>query len=157
MEMEGFSLDFLYRIRKWPLLALCIVIAACVIISISIGFTWNHIFETQKNLITPYCFPGSVWRSTEPEIVLAVSKNSPIPSDSFCYIVFEGRQIEVIFYPGYPQRASIELRDAEALDIQDVRLIICDASFSENRVGLKVIQDNLFNGEYKNITLERVS
>ena len=32
-----------------------------------------------------------------------------------------------------------------------------DASFSENKVTLKVIQDNLFNGDYETITLERVS
>ena len=111
--------------------------------------------EKQENLITPYSFPGSVWKSTEPEIVLEVSKESAIPADALCYIVCEGKRLNVVFFPGYPQRAAFELRDAEGLDIEDVRLIVCDADFSENSVELRIVQDRLFDGAYKTIVLER--
>lgn len=145
------------QIRKHLLIILAAVLAVGFIILACIFLSWNHVYESQKSIVTPYNFPGSVWKSAEPEMVLEVAKDSTMPSDSNCYIVCEGKLIDVVFFPGYPQRATIEIIEGEHLETQDIRLLMCDASFSENKVTLKIIQDNLFNGEYEFITLERVS
>lgn len=143
--------------KKTRFLVASLVLLIALVVSfccLTLG-SWACAREKQENLITPYSFLGSVWKSTEPEIVLEVSKESAIPADALCYIVCEGKRLNVVFFPGYPQRAAFELRDAEGLDIEDVRLIVCDADFSENSVELRIVQDRLFDGAYKTIVLER--
>lgn len=157
MELEVISLASSSPMHKLFLFIFVAVLAVGIIIPVCIFLSWDHVHESQKSLITPYNYPGSVWKSEEPEMVLEVAKDSSIPSDSKCYIVCEGKQLDVVFSPGYPQRATVELREGEEPETQDLRLLICDASFSENKVTLKVVQDNLFNGDYETITLERVS
>ena len=157
MVKEVITLASSSQIRKMLLIVFIAIVALGALLPVFIFLSWNHIYESQKTLITPYDFPGSVWKSEEPEIVLEVAKDSSIPSDSKCWMVCNGQQLDVIFLPGYPSRASFVLQKGEELETQDIRLLICDASFSENKVTLKVIQDNLFNGDYETITLEPVS
>lgn len=157
MELEVISLASSSPIHKLFIIIFAVLLAVCLIMPVCIFISWNHIYESQKSLVTPYNFPGSIWKSDRPKMVLEVAKDSSIPSDSKCYIECEGTQLDVVFSPGYPQRATVALREAEGLEIQDIRLLICDATFSEDKVTLKLIQDNLFNGDYKTITLKRIS
>ena len=145
------------RIRKTILIVFFALAVLGIVFFALIFHSWNRVYENRKSVVTPYDYPGSVWKSEDPEIVLEVSTESSSPEDSTCWLVCNGQEFDVIFFPGYPQRASFELRDAGSAEMEDIRLLVCEAKFSERKVTLKVIKDYMFNDEYKTITLDRVS
>ncbi len=110
--------------------------------------------------ITPYDFPGSVWESQEPFIHLEVS--NPIGNGINGSIIINGKEKKVCL-------STTAGSDAKLLDsnlytqslnngtyYSEMVLLRVIWNCSENQIVMKIEEDNIYDGKYKRIVLDRV-
>ncbi len=132
-------------------------IILCFAIFIGIWYySWMRLYRNKVNLKTPFDYPNSTWISEEPYIYLHIPDDAKDYSGEECYIQFNGERIESHFLVNYPSPSEFQ-RVAEPGTLHsEIWLLIGTCDFKEDKVTMKVTADNLFDGEYKRIVLERV-
>lgn len=116
-------------------------IAQAIYASLAGGFfRWKHDY--------PFSHPGSTWESEEPRIYLYVVDEIPDNGESF--LVADGKEIPVILGMD-PYAEGVHIVDSVTKEI----LLAGDCKFSSERVIIKVLQDDLYNGAYPEIILNR--
>ena len=100
----------------------------------------------------PYDYPGSIWVCTEPEIYLQISP-SGIVEDSICYVVVDGIKIQANLYV-QPDREWVLIQPKEQTAQSSINLLMGNLIRCTNdRVVFEVVEDELYSGKYKEITL----
>jgi len=96
----------------------------------------------------PFSHPGSTWESEEPKIYLYVVDEIPENGESF--LVVDGKEIPVALRMD-PFANGVYITDSVTKEV----LLAGDCKFSSESVIIKVLQDDLYNGAYPEILLNR--
>lgn len=113
----------------------------------------------------PYDYPGSVWESDSPYIVLYINENgvfdeeSPDPNGQ-AFLKIDGELKQVLFCaepiticaPIYDYEMC---KEAGAL-IPEALLLDTECHYYEDKIVMKIIEDHVYEGEYKEVILERI-
>ena len=100
--------------------------------------------------VCPYDFPGSVWESDDPQIILHVADG--FPEHANATLVLNDKEIPVIIYmDSYNTRVDIDTRTPREL------VLIGSGKFRSDRVIITVNEkyDSLYGGAYEKIILYR--
>lgn len=134
-------------------LAKCLgILLAILVLGLFVLYPFWGRFAIMSGLVSgPYDHPGSVWASDDPEIVLEVSLSGSVES-SECYVVSDGSKIDVsiIAKPDRPW-VFITPKNNSHVYLMEGKLTQC----TSDKLVFEVVEDKLFFGEYKSITLIR--
>ena len=119
----------------------------------------------KRQLRCPADYPGSVWESNSPHIILYINEEGDInlgsarpESQAFMEIDGELRQIYFSF-SSISERAPIydrEMCDEAGLFFPEALLLDTECHYYEDKIVMKIIEDNVYGGEYKEVILERI-
>ena len=139
-------MDSTCRILKC-IICTCLLILQFVAI-LMIGLLWR------KQAITPYDDPCSRWESKIPHIILSVGSPGN-RENSAAYMEIDGKLVQIDF-----NISSITVRTdiyAHNDNTQKNVLLKADCRYYKDKIVLKVLEDNVFNGKYKKIVLYRTT
>ena len=139
-----------------------ILISILLILMIPLSFFifMESVAIHKENAITPYDFPGSVWESQEPYIHLEVSEKAGDGISGIIQVGEEKKEIEVMI-----QWSSVDIVDKEMMSqmemhnnvfYDDCILLKAICKCSEKNIVMKIDEDNIYDGKYKKIVLDRV-
>ena len=131
--------------------------SATYAISILLVISLSGCFKSQMKI--PYDYPGSVWESKSPYIVLYVDGNNSYPCGQ-AYLEIDGELKQIRFCidsitirtPIYDYEIC---KEAGAL-IPEALLLDTECHYYEDKIVMKIIEDNVYGGEYKEVILERI-
>ena len=155
--MESTSRSHKKRI-KWILI--CIVV---ILILPIIGFyTIMTIADINKRTkVTASDYPGSVWESEDPFIHLEVSERSGGGIRGFIWVKGEEKKVILVTTAGRDAKLYDEDMFNQALrnGIYNSNMVLLEVycKYSEQTIVFKISEDNIYNDQYRIITLTRIS
>lgn len=110
--------------------------------------------------MTPYDFPDSTWESTEPYIFFHVVDQDPYNAE--LYTLVNGEKVNMLFLCDEKTSAA-EFWDPNSREytsngsgLTNCYLLV-ECKVDEKKIEIRILEDNLFNDEYKLITLYRIT
>ena len=135
------------RVLKSAVLTVCILSV----------FLLTGCFKHQMKI--PYDYPGSVWESKSPYIVLYVDGINCYPSGR-AYLEIDGELKQIRFcIDSITIRAPIydyEMCEEAGALIPEAMLLDTKCYYFKNFIVMEIVEDDIYGGEYRYVILERV-
>lgn len=119
----------------------------------------------RRTHLNPCNYPGSVWSSTEPDIILIVPDGSDYtyPNNLVCTIHVDGRMIDAGYWadPRTSEAVFYDKSDVGGSGLygggvfDEAVLFVVEGKCTEKQYTMTIKKDFLFNGQYHIITLAR--
>lgn len=133
----------------------CVILAVSLFFLLPVGRGFAAIGMMAK---TPYDYPGSSWYSEDPQIWLEVSNEMKAEPNCCTAKMLDGNQTISVIFIADPLQSKVAIYRDTKSDIlySDNLLIEGEMLLSTKEVfSFRVVNDSLYNGQYKTITLNR--
>ena len=137
-----------------------IILCAAIVAGV-FWFSQENVYrnKVRLNKLLDAEYPNTSWVCDEPYISLHFSEEFGASADKYdkveCIILYNGEQIEAELHPTTPGHGMF-IRKGATISSDENILFEGLCKFQEDRIIMKVTADNLFEGAYKKIVLERV-
>lgn len=103
---------------------------------------------------SPYEYPGTTWISDNPEILLVIPEENVTIQGSEAWLVSNNEKVDICI--NMDARGSlVDIRPA-GLPMSPLRLIVGEkTNCTKDRLVFDVVEDHVFDGEFKQITMYR--